>query len=150
MTTADKPVYLRCRACGALNRVSLYRLRERPLCGKCKTPLEFPVRPVEATAGTFGKEVFEWPGIVMVEFWSIRCGACALIAPLLEKAANQKAGILKVVKVNIEREPNLAQHFQIRSTPTLLVYRSGRLIDELYGALPVPEMQAWIERAVSS
>jgi thioredoxin 2 len=144
---AEGTVHLRCRSCGALNRLPASRLREGPLCGKCRRVLEFPVRPVEAAGESFGREVFEWPGVAIVEFRSNRCGACALIEPLLETIAYQKAGLVKVVKVDIEREFSLAGRFQIRSTPTLLVYRNGRLIDELYGALSEPEMRAWLEAA---
>ena len=149
MTMADRSAYIRCRSCGALNHVPAHRLMERPHCGKCKNLLEFPTRPVEATEGTFGREVFQWPGVVVVEFWSARCGACALIQPFLENLAHRMAGLVKVVKVNIERELSLANRFQIRSTPTLLVYRNGKLIDELYGALPEHEMQAWIEATIN-
>ena len=122
---------------------------ERPHCGKCRSFLEFPRRPVDATAESFGREVFEWGGIAIVEFWSSTCGVCAAIQPLLERLANQKAGLVKVVKVNIEREPSLANRFHIRATPSLLVYRNGKLIDELYGAYPEPQMQAWIEAAIN-
>ncbi|HKN19270.1 MAG TPA: thioredoxin domain-containing protein [Dissulfurispiraceae bacterium] len=142
-------VYLRCRSCRALNHVPSDRLRDRPLCGKCKSVLEFPVRPVAATAESFGREVFEWPGVVIVEFWSARCGACALIQPFLESLAYKKAGLLKIVRVNIESEFSVANRFQIRSTPSLLVYRNGKLIDELYGALPEPQMKEWIEAALN-
>ena len=146
---AEGSVYLKCRSCRALNRLPAHRLMERPLCGKCGSVLEFPVRPVEATAESFGREVFEWPGVVIVEFRSNRCGACALIEPLLERLAYQKAGFVKVVRVDIEREFSLAGRFQVRSTPTLLVYRNGKLIDELYGALSEPEMRAWLEAAIN-
>lgn len=141
--------YLRCSSCRALNRVPANRLMEGPKCGKCKNTLSFPVRPVDATEQTFGKEVFEWGGVVIVEFWSPRCGVCALIAPFLDRLAYLKAGLVKVVKVNIEENFSLANRFQIRSTPTLLVYRNSKLIDELYGALPEREMQAWIEAAIN-
>ena len=146
---ADRSAYIRCRSCGALNRVRVQRIMERPHCGKCKNILEFPTRPVDASEENFGKEVFQWAGVVIVEFWSVRCGACALIQPFLENLAYRKAGLVKVVKVNIERELSLANRFQVRSTPTLLVYRNGKMIDELYGALPEHEMQAWIEAAIN-
>ncbi|MCL5021774.1 MAG: thioredoxin domain-containing protein [Nitrospirae bacterium] len=149
MTAVEESVHIRCKSCGALNRVPAQRLAERPLCGKCKRFLEFPRSPVEAAAESFGREVFEWPGVVIVEFRSARCGACALIEPLLKRLAYQRAGLLKVVTVDIERELSLANRFQIRSTPTLLVYRNGRLLDELYGALPEDQMQAWIEAAIN-
>ena len=118
--TADF-VYLRCRSCGTLNRVPSHKLMERPHCGKCKSFLEFPSRPIDASAESFGREEFEWPGIAIVEFWSSTCGVCASIQPLLERLASQKAGLVKIVKVNIERELSLANRFQIRSTPSLLV-----------------------------
>lgn len=145
----DDPVYLRCRACRTLNRVPSRRLTERPRCGKCRSYLEFSTRPVDASAESFGREVFEWAGVVIVEFWSRQCGACASIKPLLERLAYQRAGAVKVVKVDIEREPSLANRFQIRAAPTLLVYRNSKLIDELYGAYPEPEMQAWIQAAIN-
>ncbi|HXW68953.1 MAG TPA: thioredoxin domain-containing protein [Dissulfurispiraceae bacterium] len=143
-------VYLRCRSCRALNHIPSDRLRDRPLCGKCRSVLEFPVRPVDATAESFGREVFDWAGVVIVEFWSPSCGACALIQPLLESLAYKEAGLVKIVRVNIERELSVANRFQIRSTPSLLVYRNGKLIDELYGALPEPQMREWIEAALST
>ena len=141
--------YLKCRSCGVLNRVPVHRLMERPRCGKCRSFLEFPTRPVEATEESFGWEVFQWAGVAIVEFWSPKCGACALIKPLIERLAYRRAGIVKVVQVNIDRELSLANRFQIRSTPTLLVYRNGKLVDQLYGVLPEPEMQAWIEAAIN-
>ena len=149
MAMADRSAYIRCGSCGALNHVPTQRVMERPHCGKCKNFLEFPTRPVDATEENFGREVFQWPGVVIVEFWSVRCGACALIQPLLERLAYQKAGLVKIVKVNIEKDFSLANRFQIRSTPTLLVYRNGKMTDELYGALPEHEMQAWIEAAIN-
>jgi len=145
---ADGSAYIRCRSCRALNRVPAHRLMERPRCGKCKGLLEFPMRPVEATAESFGREVFEWPGVVIVEFWSARCGACALIQPLLESLAHRKAGLVKVVKVKHRKRIFSCQSLSIRSTPTLLVYRNGKMIDELYGALPEHEMRAWIEATI--
>src|SRR5271157_5037574 len=96
--------YLKCRSCGVLNRVPVHRLMERPRCGKCRSFLEFPTRPVEATEESFGWEVFQWAGVAIVEFWSPKCGACALIKPLIERLAYRRAGIVKVVQVNIDRE----------------------------------------------
>ena len=145
----DDSVYLRCRKCRTLNRVPSRRLTERPHCGKCGSYLEFPTGPVDVSEESFGREVFEWAGVVIVEFWSRQCGACASIQPLLERLAHQRAGLLKVVKVDIEREPSLANRFNIRAAPTLLAYRNGKMIDELYGAYPEPQMQAWIEAAIT-
>jgi thioredoxin 2 len=148
MKVADS-VYLRCSSCRTLNHIPSGRLKERPRCGKCKSLLDFPVRPVEGTAENFGREVFDWAGTAIVEFWSRTCGACAMIQPLLERLSYEKAGTVKVVRVNIEREPVLAGRFQIRAVPSILVYANGKLIDELHGAYPEPEMRAWLESAIN-
>ncbi len=84
-----------------------------------------------------------------MEFWSPTCGACAMIQPLLESLAYKKAGLVKIVRVNIEKEVSIANQFQIRATPTLLVYRNGKLIDELRGAYPEPQMREWIETTIN-
>ncbi|HMK48763.1 MAG TPA: hypothetical protein VK435_01825 [Thermodesulfovibrionales bacterium] len=65
-----KNVLLRCGKCGALNSIPEERIAEHPKCGKCGNYIYFPTRPVDATTGSFGREVLEWPGVVMVEFWA--------------------------------------------------------------------------------
>jgi len=149
MTTSDEKVLLRCRACRTLNRVAEQRLREGPACGKCRRILEFPTRPVEVTDETFGPEVFDWAGVVLVEFWAASCNICRLIEPLLQSLAYTKAGRVKIVKVNIERELSLANRFMIRGSPSILVYKNGKLVDEIHGALPIQQMEQWIESAIS-
>ena len=145
----DRTAYLRCRSCKTVNRLPAERLIDRPRCGKCRSALEFPRTPVEVTAATFDEEVLQWPGSVLVEFWSPRCSVCDAIAPFLEHLARREAGVLKVAKINIERELLLANRFDILSTPVFVVYRNGVRINELYGALPKAQMEAWIESSVS-
>lgn len=146
---ADHSVLLRCPSCRTINRVPATRLAEHPKCGRCKTFLSFPKTPVEVTASNFEREVLDWPGSVLVEFWSPQCTICVAIAPFLERLARQKAGVLKVALVNVEKDWLLANRFDIRSTPVFLVYRNGTKVDELYGALPRQELEAWIESATA-
>ncbi|HXX56993.1 MAG TPA: thioredoxin domain-containing protein [Thermodesulfovibrionales bacterium] len=143
----DKTVLLRCRSCGTLNRLPADRIFERPKCGRCKNILDFPKAPVEVTGHTFEEEVLKWPGSVLVEFWSPQCGICTAIEPFIGKIASQKAGRLKVAMINIAKEWLLANRFDIRSTPVFLVYKNGKKVDELYGALPKLQLEAWIESA---
>ena len=65
-----KSVLLRCVKCGAVNSVPEDRIGEHPKCGKCGSYIYFPVRPVDATVESFSREVLEWPGAVLVEFWA--------------------------------------------------------------------------------
>lgn len=124
------------------------KLKSNPKCGKCKTPLEILRRPIELAVSNFDQEVLAWPGTVLIEFWSPRCGHCLKIAPVLEELAHQRAGLLKVVKVNIENEPSLAMRFNIRATPFLTLYRDGNKLSEVAGALSKEQLDAWINSSL--
>lgn len=141
-------VFLRCKNCRAINRVPTDKLTSNPRCGKCKTFLEFPRIPIELTVSNFDEEVLMWPGVVLVEFWSPRCSHCLSIAPIMEKLALKRAGLLKVVKVNVENEPSLAMHFNIRATPFLMLYRNGNKLSEVAGALSKEQIDAWIDSSL--
>ncbi|MEW6418409.1 MAG: thioredoxin TrxC [Nitrospirota bacterium] len=138
-------VFLRCKNCRAINRVPTDKLMSNPRCGKCKTFLEIPRTPIDVTVSNFDDEVLMWPGVVLVEFWSPHCGHCLKIAPVLDELAHQRAGLLKVVKVNVENEPSLAMRFNIRATPTMILYRNGYKLGEVAGALPKTQLETWID-----
>lgn len=138
-------IYLRCKSCRTVNRIPAERLENQPICGKCKTLLEFPKTPVHGTSANFSQEVLDWPGTALVEFWAKWCGACRLVAPVLDQLAAERAGHLKVVKIDVDEEPHLAGHFKIKSTPTLILYQKGRMVNELAGALNKKQMSEWIE-----
>lgn len=141
-------VFLRCNNCRAINRVPLDKLMSSPRCGKCKTFLKIPREPIEITETNFDYEVLAWPGVVLVEFWTPRCSHCLTISPVLEDIAHQRAGLLKVVKVNIENEPSLATRFNIRATPALMLYSNGEKLSEVTGALPRTQLEAWIDSSM--
>jgi thioredoxin 2 len=102
---SEKSAYLRCDKCGVLNRVPADKIHSDPKCGKCKEILQIPKTPIEVTTANFDKEILAWPGTVAVEFWTPWCGHCRTMAPLVEKLAREKAGLLKVVKVNLNSYP---------------------------------------------
>jgi thioredoxin 2 len=141
-------VFLRCKNCRAINRVPTDKLTSNPRCGKCKTLLEIPRTPIEVTVSNFDDEVLMWPGVVLVEFWSPRCSHCLSIAPIMEELAFRKAGLLKVVKVNVENEPSLAMRFNIRATPTMILYRNRDKLSEVAGALSKSQLEAWIDSSL--
>jgi thioredoxin 2 len=145
----ENSVLLRCRSCGTANKVPATKLRERPKCGKCRTPLEFPTSAVDVTDSTFRGEVLESPGIVLVFFWAPWCAHCQGMIPMLQDLARQKAGIIKVCMINTEKETTLARAFSVMSVPRLTLYRHGRIIDELNGAVQRPQLEAWLESALS-
>ncbi len=135
---------LRCRACRTVNRVPVERLTEKPICGKCKTYLDFPRAPVEGTTASFDSEVFETPGLVLVFFWAPWCAHCRGMMPAIEDLARRRAGRVKVVMVNTEKETSLARRFDVMSVPRLTLYRAGQQVNELNGAVSRSQLDEWI------
>jgi thioredoxin 2 len=140
--------FVRCIYCRTINRFPADRLRSRPRCGKCKRPIEISAELVAGTASNFNQEVLAWPGAVLVEFWSQRCGHCLKLAPVVEGLAHERAGLIKVVKVHVDREPLLASRFQIKATPFMMVFRNGNKLGEISGALPKEQLEAWIDSSL--
>ncbi len=142
---SDKTVLLRCRNCAAVNRVPAARLTEHPRCGKCKSPLEFPSVPIEATTSTFDGEVLGWPGAVLFFFWAPWCAHCRGMFPIIEELARRRAGMLKVVRVNTEKELLLARRFDVVSVPRLALYRNGEKLNEINGAVQRLQLEEWLD-----
>jgi thioredoxin 2 len=144
----ERAVYLRCDNCGAVNKLPENKLMEHPRCGKCKSFLELRRVPIDATSGNFDREALSWPGAVLVEFWSPRCGHCLRISPVIDEIAREKAGILKVVKVNVDSEPALGARFAIRGTPMFILYQHGNKVSDIPGAPLADQLKAWIDASL--
>ncbi|GBC91927.1 Thioredoxin 1 [bacterium HR15] len=91
-------------------------------------------------------EVLQSPVPVLVDFWAIWCGPCRLIAPIVEELAVQYAGKLKVLKVDVDKEQNLAIRHGIMSIPTLLLFKNGQVVDQIVGALPKGVIEERVKR----
>jgi thioredoxin 2 len=126
---------LTCAECGKRNRI---RPSERgtPHCGSCGKPLPWLVN---ASDDTFDVEARSSVA-VLVDLWAPWCGPCRIVGPIVEDLSRQFAGRLKVVKVNVDENPGLAQRFQAMSIPTLVVLRDGRVVDRIVGALPKSDL----------
>ena len=142
-------VLIRCKHCGTVNRVPADKLRMHPKCGKCKDMLTFPESAVEVTTASFDDEVIRWPGAVLVEFWSQTCGVCMSLMPTVYDIARQRAGNLKVVLINVESNPVLANRFKVLSLPTFIVYKNGVMINRLNGGLARARLEDWIDASTS-
>ncbi len=92
--------------------------------------------PINANDVSFEKEVMQANELVIVDFWAPWCAPCRLIAPVLEEIAKDYAGRVKVVKLNTDESQNTAAKYNIRSIPTLKIFRNGEEVDELIGAVP--------------
>ena len=134
-----------CPHCGAVNRVPDDRLAQHPKCGKCGAEV-LPAHPVELTATSFDKFIARNELPVLVDFWAPWCGPCKMFAPTFSQLAGQYVGKVRFAKVNTEVEQGLAAQHGIRSIPTLAVFKGGREVDRVSGALPAQQLQAWLAR----
>jgi thioredoxin len=135
-----------CARCGAKNRVD-ERAAEvsQPVCGKCGSklpPLGAPEtsnsKPQVVTDETFAQDVISASSSqpVLVDAWAEWCAPCRMIAPLLDQLAAESHGRYQIAKLNVDENPRIAAQFNIRSIPTLLVFKNGQLVDQIVGVVP--------------
>lgn len=133
-----------CPNCQHRNRVPA-AAKGIPRCGKCKQPLPWIV---DAGDRDFAEVAEQGTIPVLVDIWAPWCGPCRLISPILEQLAIEKAGEVKLVRVNADEAPELSRRFNIASIPTLLVLREGEVVAERIGAASAPTLRPWLEDAI--
>lgn len=147
----QEKVIIQCTACNTKNRVPRARLKEKPVCGKCKTPLPpmtYHSSPVMVSDATFQAEVLGYPGTVLLDCWAPWCGPCKMMGPILDQVAREYAGRLKVGKINVDQNPITSARYNILSVPTLLFFKNGQLVGSVPGAVQKPEIDRQLKRIV--
>ena len=130
---------IRCASCGKRNRVRAVA-SGTPRCAVCHQPLPWLV---EADERSFDAEIGAAVP-VLVDLWAPWCGPCTMMAPILEQVARDRAGRLKVVKLNVDDNPRVAARYGVQGIPLLVLHRDGREVARLTGAAPAGRLNAWI------
>jgi thioredoxin 2 len=137
---------VQCEHCGAKNRVPA-AANGVPRCGKCQNPLPWIA---DADDDTFGEVVEQASIPVIVDMWAVWCGPCRMVSPALEKVARELAGRVKLVKVDVDKAPRIAQRFTIQAVPTLILMRDGQVVARQAGAAPAAVLRKWVEDALAT
>lgn len=103
---------------------------------------------IEVTDATFEQEVLKSPTAALVDFWAVWCAPCRAIAPTVAALADEYDGKIRFAKVNVDDCPKTAAQFEIRSIPTLLLFKEGRVLGQVVGAVPKGKLDELVKKGL--
>ena len=130
-----------CPNCGQRNRLPP-SASGKPRCAQCRKWLPWIV---DAGDADYAAVVEKSSVPVLVDLWAPWCGPCRMVSPELEQLATELAGSLKLVKVNVDKAPQISQRFEVQAVPTLLIIQDGKVLARRAGAAPVAALRMWVD-----
>ena len=134
-----------CRNCGAKNRIPTNRLKDKPICGRCRSPLSpsaaYPPHAVDVTDKTFRDEVLNFPGSAVAFFWASWCTYCQTLMPVITELSKKYAGKIKFARIQTDHNQATSNQYDVLSLPTLILFKNGRQVNRLTGSLPRDQLE---------
>jgi thioredoxin 2 len=146
---SEEARHIVCPHCTSVNRVPSGRDTRKAKCGHCHQPL-FTGRPIPVSAKTFATLIARNDIPVLVDFWAQWCGPCKAMAPVYEQVASEFEPEVRFLKVDTEMEPELAARYNVRSIPTLMLFRKGAVVAQQAGAMEAQTLRSWLRRHTAS
>jgi thioredoxin 2 len=136
------PLMIPCPHCNGLNRIPADRIGDQPKCGRCKEQVLLD-KPFALTQADYASQIKgDLP--LLVDVWAEWCGPCKSFAPTFEQAARQLSGRVRLAKLDSEANQQLSGQLNIRSIPTLILFKNGREVARQSGAFPLPQLLSWL------
>lgn len=134
-----------CKKCGAKNRVPSNRSKDKPICGRCHSPLSlsdaYPSHPVDVTDKTFRDEVLNFPGSVVAFFWASWCTYCRTLMPVITELSKKYAGKIKFARIQTDHNQAMSDQYDVLSLPTLILFKNGRQVNRVTGSVPRAQLE---------
>lgn len=136
-----------CKSCGQKNRIASNHLADTGRCGACKAELAPQDEPMQVDAALFDEIVQSARVPVLVDFWAEWCGPCHAAAPEVARTAKEMAGNALVLKVDTDKNQQLAARFHVRGIPNFAVFSGGKLVKQQAGVVGHEVMEGWLRSA---
>ena len=143
----SEKLHIVCPHCHTTNRIAVDQLGGEANCGSCHQPL-ITGEPILLDASSFAKHVGRSQFPVVVDFWAPWCGPCRSMAPAFEQAANTLKTQAQLVKLDTEAHPQASAPYNIRSIPTMVVFKEGKELGRISGAMPASEIIRWVNSVI--
>lgn len=136
-----------CPHCNGTNRIPSGKTPDEAKCGRCKQSI-LDTKPINLTTENFQQHLQKNDIPVIIDFWAPWCGPCKMMGPNFEQASQNFRARVRFAKVNTEEQQSLGAHFNIRSIPTLILFKQGKEVDRLSGALDANQLITWLNERV--